>query len=140
MSLSTTPRPILRSVLLLLLTIVAGIAVRFVHLGQPRFVAKYAGSMLWAAAIYWVASTVLGRMRLVWVVLIAGGVATAVEFFKLYRSPGMDAFRGTLPGVLLLGRYFSRWDILAYWVAIAAAAWLDRTLRGSGQMGYGARG
>jgi hypothetical protein len=107
----------------------AGIAVRFLPLGLPPSLVKYAGSMLWAAMIYWLTSTVLTRTRLPALVLISGCLATAVEFFKLYRSPGVDAFRSTLPGVLLLGRYFSLWDILAYWIAIAATAALDETLR-----------
>jgi hypothetical protein len=64
-------------------------------------------------------------------VLGSGTIATGVEFFKLYRSQGMDAFRLTLPGTLLLGRYFSVWDIVAYWLAIALAALLDNKLRGA---------
>ena len=56
-------------------------------------------------------------------------LTTAVEFAKLYHSPALDAFRLTLPGILLLGRFFSVWDMLAYWSAIAAGAWLDRALR-----------
>jgi hypothetical protein len=61
--------------------------------------------------------------------LVAGAFATGVEFFKLYHSPGMDAFRLTLPGMILLGRFFSVRDIVAYWVAIGAAAWLDGRIR-----------
>ena len=60
--------------------------------------------------------------------LIAGAIATAVEFFKMYHSPAMDAFRLTLPGVLLLGRFFSVWDIVAYWIAISAGAFLDKRM------------
>jgi hypothetical protein len=123
------PRPMLQSLLAVAATILAGMLVRFAQLGLPPFVTKYAGSALWAATIYWVASSLLGQMRLVGVATIAGCVATAVEFFKLYRSPGMDAFRGTLPGVLLLGRYFSTWNILAYWVGIAAAVAMDGSIR-----------
>jgi hypothetical protein len=119
----------LRSIVLVLATIVAGIVVRFARIGLPPLVMKYAGSMLWAATIYWVGSTLLGRMRLVGVAVTAGCVATGVEFFKLYRSPGMDAFRGTLPGILLLGRYFSTWNILAYWAGIAAAVAADGAMR-----------
>jgi hypothetical protein len=121
----------MRSLALVVVTIVAGIGVRFLRLGLPASVVKYGGSMLWAATIYWVASTGFGRMRVVVVALIAGSVATAVEFFKLYRSPEVDSFRGTLPGILLLGRYFSWWDMVAYWVAVVAAAALDRALRGT---------
>jgi hypothetical protein len=56
-------------------------------------------------------------------------VATAVEVFKLYRSPGMDAFRLTLAGKLMLGRVFSGWDIAAYWVAIADGVALEVGIR-----------
>jgi hypothetical protein len=122
-------RPILISLTLMLLTIGAGLAVRFARVGLPAVVVKYGGSMLWALTIYWVVSTVAARLRLDAAVLLAGSIATAVEFFKLYRSPGVDAFRLTLPGILLLGRYFSAWDIVAYWMAIAAGAALDWRLR-----------
>jgi hypothetical protein len=44
---------------------------------------------------------------------------------KLYRVPWLDAFRLTLPGVILLGRYFSIRDIVAYWIAIALGAIID---------------
>jgi hypothetical protein len=107
----------------------AGLAVRFLPLHLPPFLVKYAGSMLWAAAIYWLVSTLMSRSRLLAPLLISGTLATAIEFFKLYRSPAMDAFRSTLPGLLLLGRYLSFWDILAYWIAIGAAATVDETMR-----------
>jgi hypothetical protein len=122
-------RPILLSFTLMLLTIGAGLAVRFARVGLPVAVVKYGGSMLWALTIYWVVSTVAARLRLDATVLLAGSIATAVEFFKLYRSPGVDAFRLTLPGILLLGRYFSVWDIVAYWMAIVAGAVVDGRIR-----------
>ena len=120
-----TPRSRTRSIALCLVTIVAGLTFRLVPLGLPAFVVKYAGSTLWALMIYWIVSTLLPTWRLPLVAVISGLIATAVEFFKLYHSPGMDAFRLTLPGMLLLGRYFSVWDILAYWLAIAAGALAD---------------
>ena len=109
-----TPRSRTRSLALCCVTIAAGLTFRLAPLGLPAFVVKYAGSTLWALMIYWIASTLLSTWRLALVALIAGSIATAVEFFKLYHSPGMDAFRLTLPGMLLLGRYFSVWDIVAY--------------------------
>jgi hypothetical protein len=98
-------------------------------LGLPAVVVKYGGSMMWAVMIYWIVSTALARWRLPVVVTIAGAIATAVEFFKLYHSPGMDAFRLTLPGIILLGRIFSVRDIVAYWVAISVAACVDAGIR-----------
>jgi len=123
------PRPLKTSLALFLVTVMAGLAVRMAPLGLPAVVVKYGGSMLWAVMIYWVVSTALARWRLPVVGLIAGVIATAVEFFKLYHSPGMDAFRLTLTGMIVLGRYFSVRDIVAYWVAISAAACVDAGIR-----------
>ena len=113
-------RPLLLSLALMLATIAAGLGVRFAPLGLPSAVIKYGGSTLWALMVYWVVSTLLPLGRLLAVALLTGVLATTVEFVKLYHSPGLDAYRLTLPGVLLLGRVFSVWDIAAYWVAIGA--------------------
>jgi hypothetical protein len=123
------PRTLRSSLALFLATVMAGLAVRMAPLGLPAVVVKYGGSMLWAVMIYWIVSAALARWRLPVVGLIAVAIATAVEFFKLYHSPAMDAFRLTLPGMILLGRYFSVRDIGAYWVAIGLAAWLDGGIR-----------
>src|SRR5271165_4059408 len=96
---------------LALATVVLGLGVRFLHLGLPWVVVKYGGSMLWAVMIFWIFAALLTKWTLVRVALLSGIVATAVEVFKLYRSPGMDAFRLTLAGKLMLGRVFSGWDI-----------------------------
>ena len=122
-------RPLTLSVGLMLATMAAGLVVRFAHLGLPPFVVKYGGSTLWALMIYWVVSTVLPTWRIPNVVLLTGTVETAIEFLKLYYTPTLDAFRLTLPGIILLGRVFSAWDILAYWLAIAIGAVVDWRLR-----------
>jgi len=113
----------------MLATVAAGLTVRFVPIGLPHLLVKYGGSMLWAVMIYWVVSTLLPSWRISALVLLSGVIATAVEFFKLYSSPAVDAFRLTLPGIILLGSIFSVWDIVAYWIAIAAAALIDHRLR-----------
>jgi hypothetical protein len=123
------PRPFLLSLVLLLVTIVAGLIVRMVPMDLPPLVEKYGGSMLWALAIYWLASTVLSRGTLITPAMIAGLAATAIEFLKLYHPPDLEAFRYTLPGTLLLGRIFSFSDIAAYWFAIIVGAFLDSQLR-----------
>jgi Protein of unknown function (DUF2809) len=125
------PRPISHSVVLILVTIITGLAARLAPLGLPPFVVKYAGSALWAVMIYWITSTLLPFYRPLTVALISATVAAAVEFFKLYHSPVLDAFRLTLPGILLLGKYFSVWDIVAYWIAISVGAFCDSTMRQS---------
>jgi hypothetical protein len=117
------------SLALIGVTMVAGVAIRFVPLGLPHVVVKYGGSMLWAVMIYWIVSALLPTRTPFAVAFLAAGVATAVEFLKLFHTPAFDAFRLTLPGILVLGRFFSVWDIVAYWVAIAVAAVIDFRIR-----------
>lgn len=105
--------------------IVCGLLVRFAPLGLPWFVMKYGGSTLWAVMIYWVLVLVWPRKRPLVLAWVAGGIALLVELQRLYHAAWLDAFRVSLPGILLLGRYFSVWDIVAYWLAIAAVALFD---------------
>jgi hypothetical protein len=127
-------RPIALSIVLTVSTIIAGLTIRFIPLGLPAPIVKYGGSMLWALLIYWIFSALLPSLRLLVVALISAALATAIEFFKLHRSPALDAFRLTIPGILLLGRVFSAWDILAYWLAILIGIFLDRALATQGRI------
>lgn len=115
------------SLLLMLVTVAGGLVIRFAPLGLPSFVMKYGGSMLWAITVYWIVSSLLTGPYAAG--LLAAVLTVAVECFKLYHSPWLDAFRRTLPGVLLLGRFFSMWDIVAYGFAILAGVGVDRYLR-----------
>lgn len=123
------PRPFALSLLLIAITVAAGLAVRFAHLGLPFSVVKYGGSALWAVMIYWLCSALLPSWRLLANVAISGVLGTAVEFLKLYDPPRLDAFRRTLPGIILLGRIFNWRDIATYWIAISLVAGLDLVLR-----------
>jgi hypothetical protein len=122
-------RPFLLSLALTVGTTAAGLTVRFAPFGLPPFVIKYGGSMLWALLIYWIVSTIFPTARLPIVAIVAASLAAAVELIKLHHSPALDAFRRTLPGILLLGRIFSWWDILAYWLAIQVGAFIDWRIR-----------
>jgi len=128
-SVTISSRPLVQSLGLMCITVVAGMTVRFVPLGLPACIVKYGGSMLWALMIYWVATAVLGARPIIAVALLSGVVCTGVEFLKLYHAPTLDVFRLTVPGMLLLGRFFSAWDIVAYWVAIAFGAFADIGIR-----------
>ena len=104
---TATPRPILLSVTLVLVTVVAGLAIRFAPLGLPRFVVKYGGSALWALMIYWIVSTILPRWPVSVVACFAAAVATTVEFGKLVHFPRArhlppDSPRHPATGPLLL--------------------------------------
>ncbi len=107
-------------------TVALGLAVRFAHVGLPWGVSKYGGSALWALAVYWVVSwAVPGRAG----VLASLAVTAAVEVGKLWHTVGLDGFRETIWGKLLLGKVFSGWDVVAYWVAIGLVAGAEAKIR-----------
>ena len=105
--------------------IVAGVALRFAPLDMPDLVVRYGGSFLWAFMVYFLIAAVLANRRPLELALFAGVLESLVEFSRLYHTPGLDAFRLTLAGALLLGRVFNAWHFLVYWSAVAIAALLD---------------
>jgi hypothetical protein len=115
----------LTSFALLLLTIPIGLAVRFLPLGLPWFLYKYLGSTLWAIALYWLLATLLLKVRPLILASLAITIATLLELSRLIPITPIDAFRETVAGKILLGRYFSLKNIAAYILAIALAATFD---------------
>jgi hypothetical protein len=113
---------------LLMITIPIGLAWRMVPLGLSPFWFKYGGSALWAMALYWLIAACLPNLSTVSLGCFAATVAAVVEFSRLWHVAAVDTFRLTLAGRLLLGRFFSLKNIVAYWLAIALAAVLDRWL------------
>jgi len=102
--------------------IALGLLVRWPAVGLPREVAKYAGSILWAAMVYFL----LRAMVLRWAIVMAAGVAAVLvalgEATQLISLPWFDAWRATTLGHLIFGRTFAVEDILAYWIGILLAS------------------
>ena len=115
----------------ILAVIAAGVGVRLLPLGLPREVVKYGGSVLWGAMVYGLVAFVRPAAPVLRLAAIALMVAALVELFRLIHTPGLDAFRLTLAGQLLLGRVFSPWNVVAYAAGIGLAAALDRRTRRS---------
>ena len=114
--------------LLLLVTIPLGLAVRFLPLSLPWFLYKYLGSTLWAVALYWFLAAVLQKLRPAALATLGIALATSLELSRLVPVAPIDAFRLTFAGKILLGRYFSVRDIVAYIVGISLAAAFDHFL------------
>ena len=93
----------LTALLILLLTIPIGLAVRFAPLRLPWFLYKYLGSVLWAVALYWFLATLLPKLRPRAVATIAILIATLLELSRLIPIAPVDAFRLTFAGKILLG-------------------------------------
>lgn len=123
---ATPPRSIV-CLCVLAVVIPLGLAVRFAPLHLPWFWSKYLGSALWAAAVYWFVAMLLPQLHPRVLALIASAIALVVEFSRLIPEPHIDAFRLTLAGRLLLGRYFAWANIAAYLIAIALVALADHS-------------
>jgi hypothetical protein len=108
-----------------LITIPIGLAIRLLPLGLPWFLYKYLGSALWAVALYWFPATLLPILRPIALATIALTIATLLEVSRLVPIASVDAFRLTFAGKILLGRYFSLKNIVAYLLAITVTAALD---------------
>jgi len=102
-----------------------GVTWRMAPLHLPQFLYKYGGSVLWAAMVYWLVAAVLPRLSPIRAGWLAGLTAALGECSRLIHTPALDAFRVTLAGKLLLGKFFSLRDIAAYCIAIAASAAID---------------
>jgi Protein of unknown function (DUF2809) len=118
-------------IVLCLTIIVPGLGLRHYGfgLGLPALIVKYGGSMLWAAMVFFIVALAMPTRSRFKIAALAMVVAIAVELFRLFHMPWLDAFRLTLAGALLLGRIFSPWDIVAYGAGILLGAWLDAITR-----------
>ena len=117
----------LTTLILLLITIPIGLAVRLLPLHLPWFLYKYLGSTLWAIALYWFLAALLPKLQPRAIATLAITIATLLELSRLIPIVPIDAFRETFAGKILLGRYFSIKNIVAYLLAIALTATLDRS-------------
>jgi len=118
----------LTTLALLLLTIPLGLAWRMAPLPLSPFLFKYGGSVLWAIALYFFLAALLPKLTPARLAPIAALASALVEFSRLWHTHATDAFRLTLAGRILLGRFFSPKNIAAYWLAIAVVSLLDHLL------------
>ncbi len=109
--------------------LVAGLLLRLVPLGLGAFFVKWGGTFLWAAMVYWLVVSAFPRRGALLLASAAGAIAAGVELSRLIHTPGLDAYRRTLAGVLLLGRVFQPMHFVIYGTSIALAAVLDMRLQ-----------
>jgi hypothetical protein len=101
--------------------VAVGLLWRRPELGLPQAIAKYGGSVLWGAMVFFAVATLVPRARPMMIAALAAVAAASVEFSQLIHLSWLDDFRHTTIGGLLLGRTFTWWDIAAYWAGIGAA-------------------
>jgi hypothetical protein len=105
--------------------VAVGLFTRLPLIAWPDGLGKYLGAVLWGAMVYCIVRLISPSARLTVCVAVAISVAALIELSQLWHTPWLDAFRSTIVGVLLLGRYFAWADIATYGVGVGIAAGLD---------------
>ncbi|WP_148210675.1 DUF2809 domain-containing protein [Beijerinckia indica] len=118
----------LRRFLLCLIVIASGLALRCfgADIGLPVAIVKYGGSILWGAMVFLLAGMILARQSRSQIASIAAVIALVVELSRLYHTPWLDTFRISTAGALLLGRFFSIFNIVAYGAGIILGLLMDK--------------
>src|SRR5271168_4024756 len=80
----------------------AGLLCRFPGLGLRWPVAKWSGSILWGAMVYFLVALARPNAGSGRKLAVAVVIALSVEFSRLYHSSWLDEFRTTLAGAILL--------------------------------------
>jgi len=123
------PRSTTHGLLLLIGTVVLGLASRRYPTVLPAFVATYAGDVLWASMVFWLLTLVRPSGEGRHLAAITVVIAVAVETSQRYHAPWLDAWRASRLGALVLGQGFLWSDIACYLVGAILAAWMDGMLR-----------
>lgn len=106
-------------------TVLAGLAVRFAL--RRGAASDVAGDALYAILIYLVVAFLAPRTRPAVAAVVAASLCVAIELFQLTGLPA--AWAATFPPIaLVLGTGFDARDIVVYLVAVAGAAFLDKTI------------
>ncbi|MCR2805928.1 ribosomal maturation YjgA family protein [Paenibacillus soyae] len=109
-----------------LVVLIAGLASRVWADRLPAFVASHFGDALWAAMIY-CGIRVLTANKTTTIAFAASLLfCAAIEFSQLYKAEWIEAWRGTLPGSLILGHGFLAVDLIRYAAGILIVYTVDR--------------
>lgn len=117
--------------LLVVVTVVLGLASRRFGRWLPAWVAAYAGDALWALLVFWLLGIGWPRSSGKRLALGALGFAFLIEVSQLYHAAWLDAARQTTLGSLVLGHGFLWSDLLCYAVGVAFGYLAERLRRGS---------
>ena len=122
-------RPRIRSLALVLLSVLLGLASRRFGAILPAAVAAYAGDTLWATMVYWLLAFAMPRAATAKLALYAYAISASVEFSQRYHAPWLDSLRDTRPGALILGQGFLWSDLACYAAGVVLAVGIDLAMQ-----------
>lgn len=104
--------------LLLVVTIVAGLASRHYPYRLPQWVQLYVGDALWALMVFLLLGFSFYKKSTRWVVFAALGFSYMIEISQLYHASWIDALRSNSLGGAVLGFGFLWSDLMCYTIGV----------------------
>ncbi|MFC5069355.1 DUF2809 domain-containing protein [Flaviflagellibacter deserti] len=107
----------------------AGLLLRNGYFDLSLSVERWGGSVMWGALFLLILLVIVPNGRLIILGFVALILAAVVELSQLWHLPMLEAVRATKVGAIMLGRTFSWWDIVCYWIGIAVVWFVDSRVR-----------
>lgn len=114
--------------LLIIITLLAGLASRHFASVLPQWVHSYLGDMLWALMVFLMAGFIFNRKDTRWIAIFALVFSFSIEISQLYHSPWIDAVRANRLGGLILGFGFLWSDLICYTVGIGVGLLTEKVI------------
>ena len=113
-------------ILLLVITIVAGLASRHFPNILPQWVQLYLGDTLWAFMVFLLFGFIFNRKSTLWIAIAAIVFSYGIEISQLYHASWIDALRANPLGGLILGFGFLWSDLVCYLVGVGFGFVIER--------------
>jgi hypothetical protein len=114
--------------LLLVITIVLGLASRHFPNILPQWVQLYLGDVLWAFMVFLLFGLIFYRKNTLWVAIAALAFSYSIEISQLYHASWIDAVRTNPLGGVILGFGFLWSDMVSYTVGVTFGYFMEKVL------------
>ena len=104
--------------LLIVATIIIGLASRFYSEYLPDFVNLGLGDSLWALMMFWMMGFLFPRISIPKLTFLSLSLCFLVEFSQLIQVDWLNSIRSHFLGALVLGKGFLWSDLLAYSIGV----------------------
>ncbi|MBK3515892.1 ribosomal maturation YjgA family protein [Carboxylicivirga marina] len=114
--------------LLIITTIIIGLASRYYAEYLPDFINLGLGDALWALMMYWMIGFIFPRISPVKLTILSLCICFLVEFSQLLQADWIIAIRNNTFGALILGKGFLWSDLIAYTLGVGTGMTIEKYL------------
>ena len=115
--------------LLIISTIIIGLASRRFSGHLPEFINLGLGDALWALMMYWMVAFFLPHTSIRKLAIISLTICFLVEFSQLIQVDWLNVIRNNRLGALILGRGFLWSDLVAYSLGVVLGVAIEKYLQ-----------